>query len=109
MNAPTKWAMAIRRYRCPEGIRYEADFMTKDGAEPLPQSLTYKQVVEWILKYKGIALIPACKLIWETRKLPRGYRGGKAAYAFIDATQPNPNGSVVTLTEVMHGWKPNWD
>lgn len=104
-----KWALAIRRYRCPEGVRYEADFMTKNGVEPLPQLITFKEVTKWLLEKKGIRLIKAKHLIWERAKLPAGYRGRSAEYAFVDATQPNPHGSVVTLTEKINGWKPNWD
>lgn len=67
----------------------------------IPDDLTYNELKAAIRKETGI-VIPLCKsLIWQQNKT------GKS-YAFIDATQPCSNGSIVTLDEIRAGHKPDW-
>ena len=62
----------------------------------IPDDLTYNELRAAVRNKTGIVL-PLCKsLIWQKDE------NGKF-YAFIDNTQPCPNGSIVTLKEIKAG------
>lgn len=104
-----KWYLALRRYRHPiDGTHYEGEFHTKGLVRSLGTLDSFKQVKERMYELFGISIPNSNRLIWERRKLPTRINGASAEYAYVDATQPNPHGCVVTQTEVENGWEPNW-
>lgn len=89
-----------------DGTYYANVWMLKKGdsaptlLEGLPQNVSWKKLTEAIRNATGICFPFRKDFIWQSMD--------RKKYAYCDATQPTPNGCVVTLAQVQRGHKPDF-
>lgn len=64
----------------------------------LPEYVSYNELREAIRRKTGVEIPLRKQLVFQ--------RFGRKRYAYVDATQPLPNGCIVTLDQVIAGHRP---
>lgn len=80
---------------------YANMFVDGEMIDNLPEYVRYTTLKKAIREKTGIEIPKRNQLIFQQLH--------RKKFAYVDATQPCKHGCLVTLEEMNHGHKPNWD